>query len=61
MREDLNKRSPRVMAVLRPLKVVIDNYPEEPVEEMDAHNNPEDDEHGFAQGPVFARALHRAG
>src|SRR5439155_415308 len=42
VREDLNKRAPRVMAVLRPLKVVIDNYPENQVEEMDAVNNPED-------------------
>ncbi len=42
VREDLNKRAPRVMAVLRPLKVVIDNYPEGQVEEMDAINNPED-------------------
>src|SRR5580765_2718044 len=42
VREDLNKRAPRVMAVLHPLKIVIDNYPEGHVEEMDAHNNPED-------------------
>ena len=42
LREDLNKRAPRVMAVLRPLKVVIDNYPEGQVEELDAVNNPED-------------------
>src|SRR5580698_10615535 len=42
VREDLNKRALRVMAVLRPLKVVIDNYPENQVEEMDAVNNPED-------------------
>jgi len=42
VREDLNKRAPRVMAVLRPLKVVIDNYPEDLVEELDALNNPED-------------------
>src|SRR5450631_1409047 len=41
VREDLNKRAPRVMAVLRPLKVVIDNYPDGQVEEMDAINNPE--------------------
>src|ERR1700741_2754018 len=39
VREDLNKRSTRVMAGLRPLKVVIDNYPEDQVEEMDATNN----------------------
>ena len=42
LREDLNKRAPRVMAVLRPLKVVIDNYPEGQVDELDAVNNPED-------------------
>ncbi|MBN1508879.1 MAG: glutamine--tRNA ligase, partial [Sedimentisphaerales bacterium] len=42
LREDLNKTSPRVMAVLHPLKVVIDNYPEGQVEELDAINNPED-------------------
>jgi glutaminyl-tRNA synthetase len=42
LRADLNKRSPRVMGVLRPLKVIIDNYPEGEVEEMDAVNNPED-------------------
>jgi glutaminyl-tRNA synthetase len=42
LREDLNKRARRVMAVLRPLKVVIDNYPDNQVEEMEAVNNPED-------------------
>jgi glutaminyl-tRNA synthetase len=42
IREDLNKRAPRVMAVLRPLKVIIDNYPEGKVEEVEAENNPED-------------------
>ncbi|MBZ5647990.1 MAG: glutamine--tRNA ligase/YqeY domain fusion protein [Acidobacteriia bacterium] len=42
VREDLNKRAPRTMAVLRPLKLVIDNYPEGQVEEMEAVNNPED-------------------
>jgi glutaminyl-tRNA synthetase len=42
LREDLNKTSSRVMAVLRPLKVIIDNYPQGKVEEMDAVNNPED-------------------
>jgi glutaminyl-tRNA synthetase len=42
LREDLNKRAPRVMAVLRPLRVVIENYPEGKVEELDAVNNPED-------------------
>ena len=42
IREDLNKRASRVMAVLRPLRVVIDNYPEDRVEYLDAENNPED-------------------
>jgi len=42
IREDLNKRAPRVMAVLQPLKVIIDNYPEGKVEEVEAENNPED-------------------
>ena len=42
LREDLNKRAPRVMAVLRPLRVVIDNYPEGQMEELEAVNNPED-------------------
>ena len=42
LREDLNKRAPRVMAVLRPLRVVIENYPEGRVEELEAVNNPED-------------------
>jgi glutaminyl-tRNA synthetase len=42
VREDLNKRAPRVMAVLRPLRVVIDNYPEGEVDQLEAINNPED-------------------
>ncbi|MDD5337834.1 MAG: glutamine--tRNA ligase/YqeY domain fusion protein [Dehalococcoidales bacterium] len=42
LREDLNKRAPRVMGVLRPLRLVIDNYPDDQVEEFDAVNNPED-------------------
>ncbi len=57
VREDLNKRVPRVMAVLRPLKVVIDNYPENQVEEMDAVNNPEDESAGSRKVP-FARVLY---
>src|SRR6201984_3256179 len=52
LREDLNKRSPRVMAVLRPLKIVIDNYPEGHSEEMDATNNPEDESAGSRKVPV---------
>jgi glutaminyl-tRNA synthetase len=42
VRDDLNKKAPRVLGVLRPLKVVIDNYPENQVDELDAVNNPED-------------------
>ena len=57
VREDLNKRAPRVMAVLRPLKVVIDNYPENQVEEMDAVNNPEDASAGTRKVP-FSRELY---
>ena len=61
VREDLNRRALRAMAVLRPLKVVIDNYPEGQVEELEAVNNPEDAERRHPQGAVLARALHRAG
>jgi len=57
VREDLNKRAPRVMAVLRPLKVVIDNYPEIQVEEMEAVNNPEDASAGSRKVPV-SRVLY---
>jgi len=57
VREDLNKRSPRVMAVLHPLKVVIDNYPETLVEEMDAVNNPEDPSAGSRKVP-FSRVVY---
>jgi glutaminyl-tRNA synthetase len=57
VREDLNKRALRVMAVLRPLKVVIENYPENQVEEMDAVNNPEDASAGTRKVP-FSRVLY---
>jgi glutaminyl-tRNA synthetase len=57
VREDLNKRVLRVMAVLRPLKMVIDNYPENQVEEMDAVNNPEDESAGTRKVP-FSRVLY---
>jgi glutaminyl-tRNA synthetase len=57
VREDLNKRAQRVMAVLRPLKVVIDNYPESQIEEMDAVNNPEDPSAGTRKVP-FSRVLY---
>src|SRR5579864_7968935 len=51
LREDLNQRAPRVMAVLRPLRVVIDNYPEGQVEELEAVNNPEDESQGKRKVP----------
>src|SRR5213082_1924575 len=51
VREDLNKRAPRRMAVLRPLKVVIENYPEDRVEELEAVNNPEDPAAGARMVP----------
>ncbi len=57
MREDLNKTAPRVMAVLHPLKVVIDNYPEGQVEQMDAVNNPEDPSAGTRKVP-FSKILY---
>ncbi|MFQ5613152.1 MAG: glutamine--tRNA ligase/YqeY domain fusion protein [Anaerolineae bacterium] len=57
LREDLNKRAPRAMAVLRPLRVVIENYPEDLVEEMEAVNNPEDPAMGTRKVP-FSRVLY---
>ena len=57
IRQDLNKRSRRVMGVLRPLKVVIDNYPEGLVEELDAINNPEDVSMGVRKVP-FSREIY---
>ncbi len=57
IREDLNKRAPRVMAVLRPLRVVIENYPESQVEEVEAVNNPEDPSMGTRKVP-FSRVLY---
>jgi glutaminyl-tRNA synthetase len=56
LRQDLNRRAARVMAVIRPLKVVIDNYPEGQVEQLDAVNNPEDPTAGTRQVP-FSREL----
>ena len=56
LREDLNKRCPRLMAVLRPLKLVVENYPEGHVEELDAVNNPEDPATGSRKVP-FSREL----
>jgi glutaminyl-tRNA synthetase len=57
LREDLNKSAPRVMAVLRPLRIVIDNYPEGKVEELEAVNNPEDPSAGTRKVP-FSRELY---
>ena len=54
IREDLNRRAPRVMAVLRPLRVVIENYPEGQVEDLEAVNNPEDPGMGTRKVP-FSR------
>ena len=57
IREDLNKHALRVMTVLDPLKVVIENYPEDLIEEMDAINNPEDETAGTRKVP-FSRELY---
>ncbi len=57
VREDLNKRAKRVMGVLRPLRLVIDNYPEGQTEELDAINNPEDPGMGTRKVP-FSRVLY---
>ncbi|HJQ13901.1 MAG TPA: glutamine--tRNA ligase/YqeY domain fusion protein [Anaerolineales bacterium] len=57
VREDLNKHSPRRMAVTKPLKLVIDNYPDDLVEEMDAVNNPEDSSAGARKVP-FSKVLY---
>jgi len=57
IRQDLNKRAPRVMGVLNPVKVVITNYPEDQVEEMDAINNPEDESAGTRKVP-FSREIY---
>jgi len=57
LREDQNKRAQRVMAVLDPLEFIIDNYPEEKVEHLDAENNPEDESMGERKVP-FSRRLY---
>ncbi len=57
VREDLNRRAPRAMAVLKPVKLVIENYPEGAVEELDAVNNPEDPGAGTRKIP-FSRTLY---
>ncbi len=60
LREDLNRRAPRAMAVLRPLRLVLDNYPEDQVEELEAVNNPEDPGAGTRRVP-FSRVLYIEG
>ncbi len=57
VREDLNKKAPRVMAVLNPLKLIITNYPEDKSEEMETINNPEDDSMGSRTIP-FSREIY---
>jgi len=57
LREDLNRRAPRVMAVLRPIKVVLENYPEGQVEDLIAVNNPEDPAMGTRKVP-FSKVLY---
>ncbi len=57
LRVDLNKRAPRVMGVLKPLKVIIDNYPEGQTDELDAVNNPEDPDAGTRKVP-FSREIY---
>jgi glutaminyl-tRNA synthetase len=57
LREDLNRRAQRVMAVLRPIRLVIDNYPEDKVEMLEAVNNPEDESMGTRKVP-FSRILY---
>jgi glutaminyl-tRNA synthetase len=57
VREDLNKHAPRVLGVLRPLRLIIDNYPEDQVEELEAINNPEDPSMGTRMVP-FSRVLY---
>src|SRR5690606_20752556 len=57
VRQDLNKRAPRVMGVLKPLRVVIDNYPEGQTEHFTAVNNPEDESAGTREVP-FSKVLY---
>jgi glutaminyl-tRNA synthetase len=57
IRDDLNKRAPRALGVLRPIKLIIDNYPEGQVEHLDAINNPEDPSAGSRQVP-FSKVLY---
>jgi glutaminyl-tRNA synthetase len=57
VREDLNKKAKRVMAVINPVKVIIDNYPDDMVEELDAINNPEDESYGIRKVP-FCKEIY---
>ena len=57
VRDDLNRRAPRAMAVLRPLRVVLENYPDDQVEDMDVVNNPEDPSAGTRKVP-FSKVLY---
>ena len=57
IRQDLNRRAQRVMAVINPLKIVIENYPDDLVEQLDAVNNPEDDSAGTRKVP-FSKVLY---
>lgn len=61
LRENLNKRAPRMMGVLRPLKVVLENYPEGRVEELECINNPEDPFGGDSQSSFLPSSLYRTG
>ena len=61
VREEFNRTAARRLAVLRPIKVVLTNYPEGQVEELDAVNNPEDPSAGHAQDSVQPRTVHRRG
>lgn len=57
IREDLNKKAPRIMVVMNPVKVIIENYPEGKVEWLDAENNPEDEHAGYRKVP-FSREIY---
>ena len=59
VRQELNRTAQRVLAVLRPLRVVIENYPQDQVEELEAVNNPEDAAAGTRKLPFSPRAVHR--
>ncbi len=58
VRDDLNEKAPRAMAVLRPLKIVIDNYPEGQTEEFVCSNHPQNPRHGNTDGPFLPGTLH---